>query len=245
MITLKITWRYCLAFYCMVMLYASLHELVHHFAGYLICGDWGYKTFNYFETACEGTRKNYLATYAGPVFTFAMMYVGAHWLRTGKTNYHRHLGFATIMAQLPLQRMLMPFFRMNDEYYASAKLFGSTPAVYWIVGLLVTAICLPPLIFAFRAIDNKYRILWYLFYLVLFPYLLWGPVFGGLEYLMVQRGVLDQTIIGIGLLFIINEVVTIIGYVFTKRFIEPNRSGLEERFFGESRLGNNEQKNYS
>lgn len=57
---------------------------------------------------------------------------------------------------------------------------------------------------------------------------------------MVQRGVLDQTIIGIGLLFIINEVVTIIGYVFTKRFIEPNRSGLEERFFGESRLDNTE-----
>ena len=43
MIKLKITWRYCLAFYCIIMLYVSLHELVHHFAGYLVCGAWGKK----------------------------------------------------------------------------------------------------------------------------------------------------------------------------------------------------------
>lgn len=59
---IKITWKYTIAFYCMVMLYVSLHELVHHFAGSAICGDWGYKTFNYFETACsEDEPKKYLA----------------------------------------------------------------------------------------------------------------------------------------------------------------------------------------
>ena len=61
------------------MVYASLHELVHHFVGYLICGDWGYKSFNYFRTACEETNNNRLiATYAGPVFSFIMMYVGTY-----------------------------------------------------------------------------------------------------------------------------------------------------------------------
>ena len=220
MLQLKVTLRYCIAFYCITMLYASLHELVHHLAGYVICGDWGYKTFNYFSTACEDQPKTYLATYAGPIFTFAMMYVGMYLLgREHKAA--RYLGFATIFAQLPAQRMISPFFKMNDEYYASAKLFGATPLVYWVVGLAILIICIPPLTKAYRSIENKHRLLWFLFYFLLFPYLLWGPIFGGLEYLMVNRGVLDETWIGIGWLFIINEIVTIILYFYTKPYLDP------------------------
>ena len=120
MIKLKITWKYCLAFYCIIMLYASLHELIHHFAGYFICGDWGYKTFNYFETACETDRKSLLATYMGPLFSFTMMYVGAYFLIKKSSNFIKHLGFAMIFAQLPFQRMVSPFFKMNDEFYATS-----------------------------------------------------------------------------------------------------------------------------
>ena len=102
MVRLRITWKYCIAFYCIIMLYASLHELIHHFSGYLICGDWGYKTFNYFATACEGTRKSWYATYTGPLFSFLMMYVGAYFLKNQESSYRRHLGFAMIFAQTPL-----------------------------------------------------------------------------------------------------------------------------------------------
>jgi len=219
-ITLRVTWKYCLAFYCIGMLYASLHELVHHFAGYAICGEWGTKTFNYFSVACDGTASWY-ATYAGPVFTFIVMYAGAYLLKKGPSNYRRHLGFALIFAQIPLQRMICPFFYMNDEYFATSKLLGQTDLVYWGVIVSIWIICLPPLWWAYRAIANKCRLVWFLFYLVLFPYLLVGPFFVGLEYLMVTRGVLAQTFIGIGLLFIINEVVTIALYLKTRRLIEP------------------------
>lgn len=60
-----------------------------------------------------------------------------------------------------------------------------------------------------------------LFYFLLFPYLIRGPFFGGLEYLMVNQGILDQTIIGIGLLFLINEVLTIILYFLTRKYLDP------------------------
>ena len=220
-VTLKVTWKYCVAFYCIGMLYASLHELAHHFAGYAICGDWGYKSFNYFSTACEDTMKSHYATYAGPAFTFIVMYVGAYFLEQGPSNYRRHLGFALIFAQLPLQRMTSPFFHMNDEYHATSHLLGQTDLVYWGVIASIWIICLPPLWKAYRAIANKNRLAWFLFYLVLFPYLLVGPFFATLEYLMVTKGVLAQTYIGIGLLFIINEVVTIALYLMTKRLIEP------------------------
>ena len=221
MVTLKVTWKYCLAFYCVIMLYVSLHELIHHLAGYIICGDWGYKTFNYFETACETESKSWYATYIGPLFTFTMMYIGALFLNKNNSVFKRHLGFAIIFAQLPLQRMISPFFRMNDEFVATVNLFGDTNLNYWLVIISIWIICIPPLVRAFKAIENKYRILWFLFYLTLFPYIIWGPIFGTLEYLMVEKHFLDNTIIGIGLLFIINEIITIAAYYLTKKYINP------------------------
>ena len=221
MIKLKITWRYIIAFYCVIMLYVSLHELVHHFVGYLVCGEWGIKTFNYFATACDDNPISFIATYAGPIFTFLMMYVGMYFLKDSNSNYKKHLGFAMIFAQLPLQRMLVPIFEMNDEYYATASLLGKTSTVYWSVIMVIWLICLPPLVKAYEAIGNQYKILWFLFYLVLFPYLIWGPIFGGLEYLMVEKKFLAQSFIGIGLLFIINEIVTIVAFYYTKKYIDP------------------------
>lgn len=220
MIKLKITWKYCIAFYCVIMLYVSLHELIHHFSGYIICGDWGIKTFNYFETACENERKSYLATYAGPLFSFIMMYVGMSFLKK-KSNYKRHMGFAIIFAQLPLQRMVSPFFKMNDEYYASFRLFGDSEIMYWLVIIIIWLICLPPLIMAYNVIENRFKEFWFIFYLGFFPYVLWGPFFGGLEYLMVEKEILAKQIIGIGILFIINEVITIIAYYYSRKWINP------------------------
>ena len=213
MVNLKITTKYCIAFYFIIMLYVSLHELVHHFTGALICGDWGYKSFNHFKTACDpDDNRRLIATFAGPIFTYIMMYVGAHMLLIGRTNYRRHYSFALIFAQLPVQRMTGPFFKMNDEYYAAVRLWGRTEEVYWVSGITLIIICIPPLVVAYKSIKNKNRLLWFLFYALLFPYLLWGPIFGALEYLMVNEGILNQQIIGIGLLFIINETITIWGH---------------------------------
>jgi len=224
MIKLKITWKYCLALYFLTMLYSSLHELVHHFTGYIICGSWGYKTFNYFRIACEDNMMGYLATYAGPLFTFAMLWIGA-WILKNKnsSNYKKHFAFALIFAQMPAQRMITPFFKMNDEYYTTASLFGHTQFVYWGVLIIIWAICIPPLVIAYKAIQNKYRSLWFLFYLLLFPYLLWGPPFALLEYMLVNRHIMDGTVIGIANLFILNEVVTVVGYYLTKKFFYAGR----------------------
>ncbi len=227
MISIKINWKYCLAFYRMVMLYASLHELVHHFTGYVVCGDWGYKTFNYFSTACEDSPKTYIANYMGPVFTYCMMWIGAYLLSSKHaSSYTRQLSFALIFAQLPMQRMISPFFKTNDEFYTSALLFGNNSLVYWVVIIAIWLCCVPPLIVAFRSIKNANRIGWFLFYLILFPYLLWGPIFGLLEYLLVTKHLMNGTVIGIANLFILNEVITIIGYVITRKYLDTENSAI-------------------
>jgi hypothetical protein len=128
-----------------------------------------------------------------------------------------------IFAQLPLQRMTSPFFYMNDEYAATVNFFGPTALNYWLVILAIWLICVPPLWVAYRAIENQHGSLWFLFYLLLFPYVLVGACFFTLEDLMVTRGVLDRTFIGIGWLFVINEVVTIAFYVWARKFIDPER----------------------
>jgi len=221
-ITLRLSWRYCVVLYALVMLYSSLHKFVHHVAGYVACGAWGVKTFNYFSTTCEGTLGAHMATFAGPVFTFGTMWVGWWFLqRAASTVFAQQLGFALIFAQLPLQRITGPIFKQNDEYYAAWHLFGVSEATRWITFAIICAICLPPLIAAWRSIANRRRTAWFLLYFTLLPYLLWGPVFALLEYLLTKRGVLAATVIGIPYLFILNEVATIALYYGTRRWLLP------------------------
>lgn len=221
MVNLKITGRYCLALYCLTMLYTSLHELVHHFAGYLVCGDWGYKTFNSFSTACEHLPKTYIATYAGPLFSFIMMYVGMAYLKPAHSVFKRQLGFALIFTQMPAQRMAGPILGFNDELYATSRLFGASAINQWVVTILIFAICIPPLVKAFQSIQNRNQLTWFMLYFLLLPYVLFGPPFVIMEYLMVEKQFLDQTVIEIGLLFVINEVVTILLFFRTKRYLDP------------------------
>lgn len=204
------------------MLYASLHEVVHHVAGFVACGSWGVKTFNYFSTTCEGSFGSHMATFAGPVFSFAAMWYG-WWLlrRVGSSELARQLGFALIFAQLPLQRITGPLFEQNDEYYAAWHLFGVSEATRWTTLAVICALCLPPLVGAWRSIANRRRAAWFLLYFTLLPYLVWGPVFFLLEYLVTERKVLATAVIGIPYLFIINEVATIALYFATKRWLLP------------------------
>lgn len=225
-ITIRVDWRYCIALYFVVMFYASAHELVHHFFARAACGAWGTKTFNSFRTACEGTFGSYMSTLAGPIYTFACMYLGWWLLASARsTPFRRQLGFAIVFAQLPLQRITGPLLGFNDELYVTAHYFGNSAATRWLTFAAILAICLPPLIGAFRSIQNRWRITWFLFYLMLFPALIWGPVFMGLEYLLLTHHVLDGQIIGIAHLFILNEIVTVIGYYATRKWLlVPARS---------------------
>jgi len=47
---------YVLAFFCLAAILGIGHELAHHATGYLICGAWGYKTFNSFSSPRGASR---------------------------------------------------------------------------------------------------------------------------------------------------------------------------------------------
>jgi hypothetical protein len=221
---LRLTWRYLVALAALTILCGTSHEFAHHFAGAVICGKFGVKTFNSFDLApgCDANPTSFWATVAGPVFTFALMWWGAFLLRSSDER-RRQLGFALIFANFPVNRMGFVLFGWNDEQWVARHLFGSSQVAYWVTILLVWAACVPPLVAAYRAIGNRRRPLWFAgFFLLPFVFVL---IFAGAfleNYLLLGRHVLATRVIGVPYLIILVELLSLtVYYVFRRDLTAP------------------------
>lgn len=222
---IKLTWKYLLAFLLLTMLCGLSHEMVHHLTAAAICGCWGYKTFNSFVLcdSCANRAFGYWATIAGPLFTFALMWWGWYQL-SQKDHKNKQLGFALIFANFPVNRMFFVFINSNDEQWVRRHLFGNdSPIASWITIGLVLACTVPPLIAAYRAINNSRKAIWFLaFYLLPFIFVI---VFAGLfleEFLLLDQKLLANTIVGIPYLLILTEILCVAGYALTKKYLYSN-----------------------
>jgi hypothetical protein len=207
--------RLLVAFAALIVLCGLGHEFAHHVVGAAACGAFGYKTFNSFELlkGCEERPWSFLATVAGPVFTFALMWLGWAELRRPEPS-RRQLGFALIFANFPVNRMFFALIGYNDEQWVARHLYGSSRVAFWVTVLLIWAICLPPLVAAYRAIRNPWRPLWFAGFFVLpFAYVVG---FAGLfleNYLLLGRHVLASTVWGIPYLILVTEAVALLVYL--------------------------------
>jgi hypothetical protein len=133
MLHLRLTWRYVSAFAALTILCGTSHEFVHHFAGAAICGGFGVKTFNSFDLApgCDANPLSVWATAAGPLFTFALMWWGLHLLGRADER-RRHLGFALIFANFPVNRMAFALAGWNDEQWVARHALGPSRLAFWV-----------------------------------------------------------------------------------------------------------------
>jgi hypothetical protein len=211
---LRLTWQYLLAFAALTVLCGTSHEFVHHFSAAAVCGEFGYKTFNSFKVAasCSDNKWTLLATAAGPLFTFGLMWWGMSRLRSPDA-WSRALGFALIFANFPINRMLFVLINSNDEQFLARQLFAPSPLRYWVTVLLVWAACVPPLVVAWRAIGNRLRVLWFAGFFVLpFAFVI---VFAGMfleNYLLLKQQFLATTVVGIPWLILLVEVLSLAIY---------------------------------
>ena len=222
--TLRITWRYLVAFAALTMLCGTSHEFVHHFTGAILCHGFGTKTFNSFTLApgCDADlTKAYWAAMAGPLFTFGLMWVGYFMLR-GRNEAAKRLGFALIFANFPVNRMLFVVLNGNDEQYANRLMFGRSAMVYWLTVLAVYAVSLPPLIAAFRSIRAGARVGWFAGFFVL-PFAFVVVFAGFLEtYVLLGHHVLAKTIFGVPYLIVVVEILCgVVFEVFRKSLVAP------------------------
>lgn len=223
---LRITWQYLVTFAALTILCGTSHEFVHHFAAAGICGEFGLKTFNSFSLApsCAATPVTLWATVAGPLFTFGLMWWGMFMLRHPDER-RRQLGFALIFANFPINRMVFVLMGWNDEQWTAKQLVGNDPAGYWIAVILVWAACVPPLVAAYRAIGNRWRPAWFAAFFVLpFVFVL---LFAGMfleNYLLLKLGFLDTPVLGIPLLILLVEILSLLVYYSFKPWISGERN---------------------
>ncbi|OQP60457.1 hypothetical protein A3860_33595 [Niastella vici] len=162
---LKITFRYVIAFFALNMLMVELHEQAHIITGYLICGCYGPRDFNVWATCerCVFPQWSFLATLAGPVFSCSLMWLGA-WLMAKSTGHKKKvLGFSLLFSNLPFARIFTALAGGGDEKIVIQAIRGNIGLVWsqLMAILIVTIICLPPMIIAYKksAVPNRFLLI--------------------------------------------------------------------------------------
>ncbi|MCG2585817.1 hypothetical protein [Massilia sp. TS11] len=159
---MKITigWKYALAFLTLNGVVSELHEQAHINVGRLISGCYGPRDFNVWQGCATGVPAlPFAAPLAGPVFSYAVMWLGVLMLRAA-TPLRRALGFALVFAPLPFARMLTAATGGSDEKVFLLAVLGdaiSPSAARWGAFAITLAACLPPVLQAWRALEHPRR----------------------------------------------------------------------------------------
>jgi hypothetical protein len=224
LLQIQLTFKNLLVFLFLFFLMHELHELAHIFTGRIICGCWGTRDFNVWNLCndCEKLKPYaVIATFAGPSFTFVMLWIGRFWLKYGQSTQLRSLGIALIFGNMQFGRMYMAATGSGDEITGMRTLFlnpdhSNSQLIKIITVIIVSLICIPPLITAYRAIGNKSKILLYSS-LIIVPLISDTVVILILLNTLLQKGLLIRVwIIGTPLLvslwFVLCLLTTIINF---------------------------------
>lgn len=193
---INVTFRNTTAFVALLFVMHELHEIAHTAVGRMICGGWGERNFNTWGLSCDGSL-TILASIAGPLFTYIMIYIGYHFLSKNYENLpgKKSLGFALIFANMPFARIFTAMIGGGDELLELKFFLGDYLGdnVLWAMAIvMVTAILLPALIRAWRSIELSQR-LWGFTGFLLLPFIFDVlVVIIGMNKLY-DLGVLDQT----------------------------------------------------
>lgn len=156
---LTITAKYVLAFLALNMIAGELHEQVHINTGYWICGGYGPRDFNVWQTSANSNSQwAFLATLAGPLFSCTLMWIGAVWFVKSKNQIKKGIGISVLFANLPFARIFTALTGGGDEKIVVQYLLGSTNFLTKLIAaIVVLLVCVPPVIMVFKKIDRTHR----------------------------------------------------------------------------------------
>ncbi|MFP2995621.1 hypothetical protein ABN763_06905 [Spongiivirga sp. MCCC 1A20706] len=214
--TLRFSYPYATAFCLLLFLCGELHELVHTSVGRLLCECWGSRDFNVWSL-CESCKisdqLSTIATFAGPMFSFGLIWLGWLLLKKNDKKGIKSLGFSLIFANLPFARIYTAAYGAGDEVSALYTL-SSNYKFSWILGLLiVVGLSIIPLVAAFKAIKNKNRIGIFVLFLI-GPMIISLIVVLGLMNTLLSNGLLNKTwVLGSPLLVTLWTILLIISFL--------------------------------
>ncbi len=191
---LRITPRFAVTFSALVFVLHEAHEIAHTGVGRLVCGCWGRRDFNVWGV-CEGCADQkpiiVLATFAGPLFTFLIIWLGAFLINPDKTAQQKAMGFSLIFANLPFARILGTALGSGDEVWGLNSILNNK-SLSWAFGFsLVLLLSIYPLWKAFKLIENRRKIAWFLLFLLI-PILIDVLVVLGIMNTLVEKRILAE-----------------------------------------------------
>lgn len=228
----QLTAKYLLAFVCLAAILGIGHELAHHVTGFVICGEWGYKTFNSFKLAAGCPQHHpatfWLATLAGPVlFNYIPIWIGFFHMRRADAG-SKLFGMTLVFATIPIMRIVFSVLHANDEPWIVRHLFGDSPLAFWLMNVAIWLLTLPPLILAWRTIQNRHRAFLFLFYLLALPVFVFFVVGIVLENMIVKQHILSDTLWGMPYLVLLAEALAYLGYQLSKQHLWLRGAGPQK-----------------
>jgi len=218
---IKLTIGFIIAFIALHFLMREAHEMVHTAVGRMICGCWGQRDFNVWSL-CEGCMEKYpvavWATFAGPLFTFGMIWTGVYFLNSANTA-QRSLGFALIFANNPLARIFTAAIGKGDEVSGLNRILHNQQ-LSWMLGLIIVLLfTVYPLWKAFKTITNKNKIGYFILFL-LSPMILDMVILFKLMNTALRNGVLSTGwILGAPLIVTLFTIAMLVIFISTARYI--------------------------
>jgi hypothetical protein len=159
---IRLSWQHLIAVFALMMVTGEAHEQVHIQTGRFICGRYGPRDFNAWSTSadCVTPEYRFLATLAGPLFSYLVLWAGAYLLLRAASAAGQSLGFALVFAPVPFARIFTAVMGGGDEKVVLIALFSDTlslSSTKLLAAILVTAICLPPILIAGLKLTNRFR----------------------------------------------------------------------------------------
>lgn len=220
---IKLKWQNILAFLLLVLLVQETQQLIRMSVVHLFAHDYGKRDFLVFfapDSSIDSTWGVVAATAAVSVLTWFLVWMGAAF-KGFRSLKLKGVGFALILANLPLGRFVDFMLGRGDESRILMELFGYD---YSHTGVLVRcgAVLLPilgiPVFIAFRRVSNPYTWLYVLGFLGL-PIAFVQLYLGGLlNRLLLQIGLLDKVwVMGTPLLIAVHTgIVLVLLVIFRK-----------------------------
>lgn len=223
-LNIKITWKYLLAFFALTIVCGELHEQIHIQTGRLICGGYGERDFNAWRTAadCAAPAWAFLATLVGPLWSYAVMWTGAFLLIRAKSVAYKTIGFSLVFAPLPFARIFTAMIGGGDEKVVLRVFFGDElglPGVKILSAIVVTLICLPPILVAWRSIKNRFAAFYIIGFMVLPLVVLSLYVLTFLNSLLASGFLSSAPVLGTPLLILVHFSLMAILLVFCCRWL--------------------------
>jgi hypothetical protein len=148
-----------------------------------------------------------------------MMWAGVLLTGKNKTAPQNAVGFSLIFSNKPFARIFTAAMGGGDEVSGLNSLLKNH-MLAWAIGLIVVIlITIIPLYKAFKLIQNKYRVGWFLLFLIGPMLIEWVVIFGLMNSLLKQGILSNYWILGSPVLVTVWTILTLIVFILTRKGI--------------------------